>query len=124
MGPRGGLSGVHVIHHVTNGDYYRPSPPPDNEESMPYWQYDEARAQKEEPRAPISLSDHTPQAEPVQERPAQERPVQRYSAQEEWDERAFQDAEEAHQKSQLHITPPAPPPSQVVLQISIDFDVA
>lgn len=118
VGPRGGFSGVHVVHHVTNGDYYRPSPPPDYEESMPYWQYDEARAQKDEqPRAPISLSDRV--SEPAQEQPAQPaEPAEQYSAEERWDERGFQAAaaEAPPRKPALHMSVPAPPPSQVVFE--------
>ena len=118
VGQRGGFSGVHVVHHVTNGDYYRPSPPPDYEESMPYWQYDEARAQKDEqPRAPISLSDRV--SEPAQEQPAQPaEPAQQYSAEERWDERGFQAAaaEAPPRKPALHMSVPAPPPSQVVFE--------
>ena len=101
-----------MTHHVTNGDYYRPSPTPDYEPSDPYWQYDEARAQRDEkPRAPISLSDRVSQ---TAAEPASQPPVERYSAAERWDERGFQQAaaEAPPRRSALHVTIPAPPPSQ------------
>lgn len=101
VGPPGSFSGVHVFHHTTNADYYRPEAPEDNEESMPYWQHDEARAQ---------LSD------PSQEFAGNPIPVPRSDATRrgQYGQQSLQSSESsAWRPSSLRVSAPVPPPSQM-----------